>query len=860
MNSNKKIYMIGNAHIDPVWLWRWQEGFAEVKATFRAALDRINEFPDFVFTSGCALYYKWIEENAPEMFDEIKQRVKDGNWAITGGWWLQPDCNMPSGESFVRHSLYGQRYLLEKFGQIATVGYNVDSFGHSGMLPQILKKSGMDYYVCMRPLDSENNKQTPKGLFWWESIDGSRVLTYKIPDSYSSFQSGGISKDRLIRNMIEDSLKVEGSFGTRQMKKRIKEALRMADNQGASQMIFYGVGNHGGGPTITILKEIEKLKKEFGRNQLAYGCPSSYFEEVKKMQPELIVYVDDLQHSASGCYSTMSVIKGCNRAAESLILAAEKIASASNILTGLDYPQKDIKKAWEDVMFNQFHDILCGCSIEDAFKDAKEFYGEAMALSARVLNSSMQKITWSIDTINDEFIKLIKRNKEDYWISWENKDRGTPLVIFNPLSWDVKIPVLVNRQVAGITDEKAEPVEIQKIQNPFLNGLGKFKALFIGEIPPLGYRVYWTYMKKEFRVSNCNGLLKAEGNSIENDFIRLEINQNTGYIDKLIDKINNIKVISGNGAVPIIIDINHCDTWAHNVFEFRDEVARFADGKIKLLENGPIRTRLRVINRYKNSILQQDFILYKDKPDIEVEASLDWHERNKLLKLSFPVDLKNGKSTYEIPYGYIERPVNGEEEPGLQWVDLSGTLNEKVYGLAILNNCKYSYDIKENDIRMTLANSSYYADHTVYRNKMCKVMDQGVQNFKYVLVPHTEDWRSSGVVKKACELNTQQIQIFETYHKGNLPQKYEGIRISAENIIASVFKKAEDDKEEKGYIIRCYETAGKVTNALIDLPIMGRKWKTVFDRCEIKTFFIPENNKKEIFEVDFIERKITNKN
>lgn len=855
MDSDKKIYLIGNAHIDLVWLWRWQEGFTEVKATFRAALDRMNEFPDFVFTSGCVLYYKWIEENAPEMFCEIKKRVNEGRWSIVGGWWVQPDCNMPSGESLVRHGLYGQRYFLEKFGKIATVGYNVDSFGHCGMLPQILKKSGMDYYVCMRPVDSENNKTTPKGLFWWESMDGSRVLTYKIPDSYTSFNSGGIDKDRIIRNMIEENLKIEGRYGTRKMKKRIEQALKVADEQGVSQMIFYGVGNHGGGPTIASLREIEKLKKIFKKGQLIYSCPASYFEEAKMMQPELIVHKDDLQHSASGCYSTMSAIKAHNRETENRLLAAEKMASVANLLTELNYPNKDIKKAWEGVMFNQFHDILCGCSIEDAYKDAEEFYGEALTLSARVLNSSIQKIAWSIDTVGNE---IIKRNKEDFWVSWERQDCGAPLIVFNPLSWGVKIPVLVNREVVGITDENGEPVEIQNNPIPFLNGLGKFNTLFIGEIPPLGYRVYWTYMNKKFHVSNITGLLKAEGNSIENDFIKLEISPDTGYIDKLIDKINNINLISGSGAVPIIIDINHCDTWAHGVFEFRDEIARFADGEIKLLENGPLRIRMRVTNKYKRSILQQDIILYKDKPDIEVEASLDWHERNKLLKLSFPVNLKNIKQTYEIPYGYMERSANGEEEPGLQWIDLSGIINNKLYGIAILNDCKYSHDIKGNDIRMTIANSSYYADHTGNRDKLCKVMDQGKQDFKYTLVPHIGDWRSSGVVKKAYELNTQPVQISETYHKGNLPQIYQGIGISADNVVVTVFKKAED-KEENGFVMRCYETAGKVTDTVIDLPIMGRKWEALFGKCEIKTFFIPENKKKKIYELDLIESKKINK-
>ena len=200
MSKTKKVHLIGNAHIDPVWLWRWQAGYAEIKATFRSALDRMKEFPDFIFTSACAAYYKWVEENAPEMFEEIKQRITEGRWVIVGGWWLQPDCNIPSGESFVRQGLYSQRYFNEKFGIMAKTGYNVDSFGHNGMLPQILKKSGMDYYVFMRPGDHE--KDLPGNLFWWESADGSRVMAYKIPFSYGNW-SGKHSDDPLRHKTLE---------------------------------------------------------------------------------------------------------------------------------------------------------------------------------------------------------------------------------------------------------------------------------------------------------------------------------------------------------------------------------------------------------------------------------------------------------------------------------------------------------------------------------------------------------------------------------------------------------------------------------------------------------------------------------
>ena len=212
------LHMIGNAHIDPVWLWQWQEGFHEVQATFRSALDRMKEFPEFKFVASSAVFYQWVEDNDPEMFAEIKQRVFEGRWGIVGGWWIEPDCNIPCGESFVRQGLYGQRFFKSRFGVTASVGYNIDSFGHHGMLPQILKKSGLPYYVFMRP--DLHEKELPGRVFWWESDDGSQVLTLRLPSPYGTW---GPNIDSHIQYCASE----------------IKEPLQ-------EMVCFYGVGDHGG--------------------------------------------------------------------------------------------------------------------------------------------------------------------------------------------------------------------------------------------------------------------------------------------------------------------------------------------------------------------------------------------------------------------------------------------------------------------------------------------------------------------------------------------------------------------------------------------------------------------------------------
>ena len=837
MEEKRKVYLIGNGHIDPVWMWRWQEGYAEVKATFQSALDRMNEFPDFVFTCSSVAFFQWVEENCPEMFEEIKVRVAEERWVICGGWWIEPDCNIPSGESFVRQGLYSQRYLLEKFGRIATAGFNIDSFGHNGMLPQIFKKSGMDYYVCMRPVQQENNKITPEGPFWWESIDGSRVLTYKIPTSYNSWFSQTSKRPGEQQKIIEE--------------------LAMAEEAGFDYMNFFGVGNHGGGPTIRNINLIHELQEELGSDTIFISSPDQYFADIEN-SAGLSVYRGDLQHSASLCYSAHSETKKNNRRSEHRLLFAEKYAALAYEMMNLPYPGAEIQKAWEKVLFNQFHDIICGCSIKEAYEDAGESYGAALTTGAVVLNAAVQKISWSIDTMGSV---EKKRSKENDWSFWEYQNNGTPFVVFNPLSWDVKVPVRVNKILQSVTDEQGTSLMVQKIRGSQMghDDHNKFNSLFMAEVPAMGYRLYWVYMEKDVPISDDGRMLVAEGFTLENDWFKVELEPHTGYLKSIFDKRNDIEAISDVGAVPVAVDVRHCDTWGHQFYRFRRDVAKFADAKIEILETGPVRVRIRAASRYNNSKICQDFILYRDKPDLEVHVKLDWQEKRKLLKLSFPANINNCKAIYEIPYGFIERETNGDEDPGQQWVCVTGDNRGMAYGLGILNDSKYSFDVEGNDLRMTVANSSVYADHRVYEangpdDSFCEYLDIGPQEFKYTIVPFKDDWRKAGMVKKAYELNTEPIQIAETYHRGELPSIYTGIKIDSDNIICTVFKRSEEDD---GFVVRCYETVGRDTSATIDLPILNKKWSARFGKCEIKTFFISDNVGAEVVEVNLIEQVVT---
>ncbi|NOU96098.1 alpha-mannosidase [Paenibacillus sp. LMG 31456] len=865
MSEGSKIHLIGNAHLDPVWLWRWQEGYAEIKATFQSALDRMEEFPDFIFTCACAAYYKWVEENAPEMFAEIRERVAEGRWVITGGWWIQPDCNLPSGESFARHGLYGQRYFLEKFGVMARVGYNVDSFGHHGMMPQLLKQCGMDYYLFMRP--EAHEKQLPNDLFWWESEDGSRVMTFRLSDSYANWAGNNL----------------EG---------KIVKHKQRAETDGHAHMSFYGVGNHGGGPTVANLRLIKEIRERHGQEDILLSSPNRYFEEMVQINPLVPVIKDEMQRHAIGCYSSHSESKAYNRKVEHRLLSAEKFSSYANLLLGLPYPAEPLKQAWENVMFNQFHDIMGGCSVKEAFDDVRDFYGEALSLGAKALNAALQKLSWSIDTMKPE-VKSLSKDKD--WQLWEQDDLGTPLVVFNPLSWEVEAPLQINRKLASVTDESGVSISIQEVRASRTNGKDKWDTLITARIPAFGYRVYWVYLNKEAQseLPMLIGAVQADANSLENNKVRIELDPNTGYIQRLFDKRANREVLNGSGAVPVVINELHSDTWGHGLSQYRDEMGRFADAEVKVLENGPLRGTIRVTSRYNGSLLRQDISLSNDSSDIQVKVKLDWREQHAMLKLAFPVNVEQPRTVSEIPYGFIERSVNGDEVPGQQWVDVFGIAagtesvqgkvtstdippnlspgaapnselgtepgakssletgqDHFIYGMALLNDAKYGYDVLGNELRMTVVRSPIYADHFGERDEQVEYMDQGIQEFAYTLSPHSGDWREGDVVRKAYELNVPLLQIWETYHTGILPQLAEGIIISSKHVVAAAFKLAESGE---GWIVRCYETSGIETEAALELPALKRKWSCQFGKCEIKTFLIPFDPEAAVKEVNFIE-------
>ena len=678
----KRVIMIGNAHIDPVWLWQWPEGYQEVRATFQSAIDRMDEFPDFVFTCDSSLFFEWVAESDPELHERIKRRIEEGRFQVIGGWWIEPDCNVPGGESFVRQALYGQRHLRETFGIIATTGANLDSFGHNATIPQILAKSGCDSYVFLRPQAHE--KELPAPVFHWESPDGSSVLAYRIPHEYCA------PKDDIGEH--------------------VETAVASLPQDGDEYAVFYGVGNHGGGPTIANLEQIRTLNEVNGLPHLELGSLRRFFDDVAGQDHP--TYRGELQHHARGCYTSHSGIKRWNRRAENLLMRAEKWSVIAAHLGLRPYPHEELSRAWKLLLFNQFHDTLAGTSIEPAYEDARDQIGHASSIAASSFNAAAQSIARNI-AVSPEDVEM------------------RPVVVFNPHLWRVRADVEIEytwmrEQGAHVVDDEGRLVPMQRTRAlTTMSGL-RARLVFPVDLPPLGYRTY------RIRVG-------AEEHP---------------PVEIAMPKVRRRAVVVEDPS----------DTWGHGITSYDDEVGMFEQVSKETIETGPVRTIVRVESRFGDSWLREDWIYSAGKPYVDVRVTVDWRERLKLLKLRYSTGSAFEQATFEIPYGHPKGRRPGKRS-GTVVGRRGRTRRRQRREVRLRRRRRRDRHQRGPQPRVGVARPA-----DARRGRRLRVHGQGRQRFTVRLVPHGADWRDAGVVRLAAELNQPLFALIETFHDGPLPQ------------------------------------------------------------------------------------------
>ena len=838
----KNFYFVGNAHIDPVWMWRWQEGSCEAKATLRSVLDRMKEFPEFTFVCGASQVFEWVEEFDPAMFEEIKARIQEGRFVIVNGWFVQPDCNLPSGEGFARHSLYGQRYFYNKFGVTARTGYNVDSFGHNANLPQILVKSGMDQYVAHRP--GPHEMDMPSHVLRWRGPDGSEVLFSRILRAYQTTYTLVDVKGNLKENVVDADALYE----------RMLEVDELASDDCDSAMLFFGVGNHGGGPTIENLKSIRKLKELHPELNIRISDTIDFFDDQRRRFDEIPVLENDLQHHAAGCYSAVSAIKQGVRQTEFAMFAAENYAMlARNVMDKAIPSPTDFENAWKNILFAHFHDAMGGCSAKSVYEDEDIFLKETLAYAQRTENNALQSISWRIGT--------------------QDSEKGIPVMVFNPHPFPIESLVTIPKRIERLYDDEGSEVPSQIVSSEDSRCRKKLgDTVFNAKVPALGWATYWfrgaipqqgftpyyypdTAVKPEYdtkawveALPSGSEYMRDRELVLENEFLRVEFQKHTGYITSIFDKVSGKEQLKGLGAVPVVMDEYGFDTWAHAQTYWNKQVGQFMDAEISTLERGPIRARIKVVSRYGKSTLAQYFTLSAGSRQLEVEAKLDWHEQHKMLKLRYDSAFtEDPHAFYEIPFGVFERPANGEEEPGQSWI----AVKQGNEGLALMNDSKYSYSILGGSLNLSVCRSPYYIDHARgdQDDPESEFTDQGEQRFAYAVMPLAGNGFGY-VTQRSRLLNRGVTVIMENNHAGDLPTVCEGLGVSAGNVIVTAFKRSEDGK---GTVVRAYETEGKETTATLSGSALPAPLTAVWRPWSVQTYYLPDGSTqwKEVLLTEF---------
>ena len=743
--KRKTIHLISQAHLDPVWLWNWNDGLSEALTTMQSACDRSDENSDFKFTRSSAITYKWVEEADPRLFGKISELVKAGRWEIAGGWIEQPDCNIPSTESFARHSLYGKRYFKSRFNELVDIGYNVDSFGHSGGFPQILRKAGYSRYVFMRPFDTEYNGELPL-LFQWEGLDASRVLTWRI---YKSYCQGMFSNcddlERALRDTVANGF--PESFD--------------------DTAFFFGIGNHGGGPTKAQIQRIRELMKDETLPEIKFSTLKEFFDTVEKSPAfaNLPVVKGELQHHARGCYAAMSQIKAMNRKTENNLLKAEANSFAAS-LKGFKYPSAIFEDAWWDLLFNQFHDIAAGSSIKSACDDALEQFGGASFLAAEKSSIAAHFLSRKVDT------------------------RGTPagtFFIMNSLPYGGKYFVSFDTQtdpngraVNSLIDTDGKLIPIQWM-SPAANVFGKHwgKLCAVLDLPPSGYKMFGT-SESFASTDDC----KFIGTTYSTDTKKPGIAS--------LKSSSAIEALASSVSLQVISD--ESDTWAHDIKSF-DKCIGEPDliSSEMICDGSLVRTEMQSA-KWKNSQIFIYYTRYAGINAVQVKVKVNWQEQRAILKLAIPFRMKNPKIVASAPGVPAFRQPDGEEHPCGDWITVQGDIDGKTVTLGLINDSSYSCDCTETTLRQIIVRSAPFNEHDPVKapaDSDYPYQDQGwIEKTFHIMLEETA-WENSSVPNAALRLNLRPDYVADSAHAGTEAWENSFLEIS-ENLRFLSLKKAED--------------------------------------------------------------------
>jgi alpha-mannosidase len=755
--GNSRIFLLGHAHLDLAWLWPVSDTWRVAQNTFESVLNLQADFPELIFCHSTPALYAWVEEHRPDLFTQIQAQVRAGRWEVVGGFWVEPELNLISGESIVRQLLYGQRYTLAKFGQVSRVAWLPDTFGFCATLPQFLVNAGIEFFVTQK-LRWNDTTQFDYEAFWWRSPDGSEIFSLM-----SALIGQGI-----------DPVKMAEYACTWQSKTGLQDSLWLP-----------GVGDHGGGPTRDMLEIAQRWQKSPVFPDLEFTTAEKYLQLIKDQTTNSLPTWDDELYLEfhRGCYTTHADQKRWNRRCEDLLYQAELFASIATLKCGEIYPQTEITTAWKRVLFNQFHDILPGSSITQVYQDALPEWQQVEQVGTKILQTSLLAIA-------SQIILPPPPHPE-----------AQPIVIFNPLNWQrsevVSITLPANHPQWQVCDISGQPIISQLSETA--------KLLFLApEIPPVGYRIFWLSPTSPTQPNPI-----SPDWILENELLRVTINPETGDLASVFDKTQQREILSsaGNQLQAFQDSGQYWDAWNIDPNYAEHPLPPTQLKSIQWVDQGLVQNRIRVIRQLGKSEFTQDYILQTGSPLLKISSTVNWQENQVMVKTAFPVNIQADFATYEIPCGTIRRPTQPQtpaekakwEVPALRWADLTPETDTDSYGVSLLNDCKYGYDSQNNQLRLTLLRSPHWPDPET---------DRGTHEFTYALYPHTGDWKTANTVKRGYELNMPlQVIINPPTNQETLSPTTSDVvsflDLSAPNLILMALKQSEENPEQ--FIIRCYE-------------------------------------------------------
>lgn len=770
-NQNKiTASVIGHTHIDVAWLWTVAQTREKIVRSFSTVLSLMAQYPEYKFMSSTPLLYEFLKEDYPEIYSKVKEKISEGRWEADGGMWVESDCNLVSGRSLSRQFLYGKNFFQKEFAVDSKVLWLPDAFGYCGSLPQIMKKSGIDYFVSCKMGWSDTNR-LPYDTFMWRGIDGTEILSHMITTTYPRQSVTSYATDYNGQLFPEPVMGAWNTYRHRDINKDV--------------LITFGYGDGGGGPTKEMLEYQRRMNKGIP------GCPKTemctvneYFEKLENKlgEEELPKWVGELYlETHRGTYTSMSRNKKSNRKSDILIGNLEKLSSINSKLSNKNYDRKTIDNSWKTILRNQFHDILPGSAIEEVYDVTKKEYDELE-----------KKLTKSIDKNFSEIVKTINVDSES-------------IIVFNTLSFERNGIVDIydpNNKILGNTVMDLDTGKAINIENS-----NNHVIFFVEKIPPMGYKVY--------KISNSNVKSKSlnysnfvfEYNLIENKFFKVKL-ESDGTISYIYDKRSNREILKngerGNKIIcyenkPIRFENWNIDnSYKDKSWEINNVISS------ELIEDTNIRKIFQVKKSFFDSVITQNIIFYSDIPRIDFETSIDLKTSDILLKAQFPLDVNTNHGTFETAYGNVKRTAHNNtswdiaqfEVPAHRWMDIS----EFGFGVSLLNDSKYGYSIKNNNIEISLLKPGKSP------NKICDIENH---KFLYSLYPHLGSWQQGSTHKEAECLNEPLVGLYSEKNLGNLNKKLSFFNLNCENVVIDTVKIAEKSND---IIVIVYEYFNKRTS------------------------------------------------